>query len=268
MKDEAREAADAYFAQAKSWSISQIDLMRSSRRIAWIVAIVASVIALAEAFALLALTPLKTVVPYTLLVDRQTGYVQRLDPLQTSTIGPDAALTQSFLVQYVLARENFDFATVQNDFRKVMLWSAEAAERDYAAFMPMTNPSSPLATLPRGTVIEARVRSVSSLNPRTALVRFETVRRQRGGTAEPPQAWVAVIEHRYVNVPMTAEDRFTNPLGFEVVRYRRSAETPPLPAPATTSTFEAPSLAPAASAGGVRVVPPAAPQPSLPQTTR
>jgi type IV secretion system protein VirB8 len=183
-----------------------------------------------EAFALLALAPLKTVVPYTLLVDRQTGYVQKLDPLQAGNISPDSALTQSFLVQYVIARESFDFATVQNDFRKVMLWSGEAAERDYAALMPMTNPASPLVTQPRGTVIEARVRSVSSLNQHTALVRFETVRRQRGGTVEPAAAWVAVVDYRYVSAPMTAEDRFTNPLGFEVVRYRRSAETPPLPA--------------------------------------
>ena len=48
---------------------------------AWIVATVALVVALFEALALIVLTPLKTVVPYTLLVDKQTGYVQELKPL-------------------------------------------------------------------------------------------------------------------------------------------------------------------------------------------
>jgi type IV secretion system protein VirB8 len=230
MTPEGRQSADAHYEAANSWADDRLEGLRSSRRIAWIVAIVATLVALAEAIALIFAVPLKTVVPYTLLVDRQTGYVQALDPIDANRIAPDAALTQSFLVQYVIARESFDRATVQPDYRKVALWSAETARSDYLASMQASNPDSPLARLPRRTIIETRVRSVSSLANQTALVRFETIQRDNGGAVQPAQGWVAIVSYRFSNGPMSTEDRFLNPLGFQVLRYRRNAETPPLPA--------------------------------------
>ena len=62
-------------------------------------------VALAEAAALMLLMPLKTAVPYTLLVDRTTGFVQALKPLDPNAVTPDQALVQSMLAQYVMARE-------------------------------------------------------------------------------------------------------------------------------------------------------------------
>ena len=37
----------------------------------------------------------------------------------------------------------------------------------------------------------------------------------------------AVLAFRFTGAPMRMEDRFTNPLGFQVVSYRRDAETAP-----------------------------------------
>jgi type IV secretion system protein VirB8 len=99
---------EAYYSASESWSDSQNREITASRRVAWIVAGVLGAIALFEAIALIALMPLKTVVPYTLLVDKQTGYVEALKPLEQKTITPDSALVRSFLVQYVIARESFD----------------------------------------------------------------------------------------------------------------------------------------------------------------
>ncbi len=229
MTPEARKAADIYYAQSASWAQEQNDALRSSRRIAWIVAAIAAIIALALALVLMFLMPLKTVVPYTLLVDRQTGYVQSLSPIEASRIAPDAALTQSFLVQYVIAREGFDRTTIQSDYRKVALWSAESARSSYLSEIQVSNPDSPLTRLPPGTTIQARVRSVSALGQNSALVRFESVQRGRNASAQPPRGWVAVINYRFSNAPMSVEDRYINPLGFQVTRYRRNAETPPLP---------------------------------------
>jgi type IV secretion system protein VirB8 len=231
MNKQAREALDAYYVEAESWAQDRQDALRGSRRLAWIVAAVAATIALLEALALLMLTPLKTVQPYTLLVDRNTGFVQALNPLDPALISGDAALTQSFLVQYVIAREGFDIDTVQANYRKVALWSDETARSSYIAGMQVSNPESPLALYPRSTVIETRVKSVSPVARNVAMVRFETQRRDAGGRAEPRRAWVAIVRYRYSGQPMTLEDRLINPLGFEVLRYRRDAEAlPPEPA--------------------------------------
>lgn len=227
MNPERREDLDTYYEQSGSWALDQIEEIRASRRNAWFVAIVASLAVLAQALALAWLAPLKTVVPYTLLVDRQTGYVQKLDPISVNKIAPDSALTQSFLVQYVLAREGFDIATVQAEFRKVMLWSTAAAQNEYSATMQVTNPESPLSRLPRSARLETRVLSILSFSRDTALVRFEIVRRDSNGLAPQPNNWVALIRYRYSDAAMSVEDRFVNPLGFQVVEYRKNAESLP-----------------------------------------
>jgi len=250
MKKAARESLDAYYREADSWAADQQGALRASRRVAWIVAAVAVAIALFEALALVFLAPLKTVVPYTLMVDRNTGYVQALKPVDADKIAPDAALTQSFLVQYVIARESFDINELQNNYRKVSLWSIDPARTDYVTGMQYTNAGSPLARYPRSTVIATRVRSVSPLGGNAALVRFETQRRDAGGQALPPHYWVAVIRYQFSTGALSMEDRFLNPLGFQVVRYRRDAESAPAatdaePPMATTPGLVVPGAAPA-----------------------
>ncbi|MFA5964310.1 MAG: VirB8/TrbF family protein [Sphingomonas sp.] len=247
MKKEARESLDAYYREADSWATDQQDALRASRRIAWIIAAAAVVIAVFEAVALVFLAPLKTVVPYTLMVDRNTGYVQALKPIDANMIAPDAALTQSFLVQYVIARESFDINELQASYRKVTLWSIDQARTDYVTGMQFANPGSPLARYPRTTTITTRVRSISPLGGKAALVRFETQRRDAGGQAMPPRYWVAVIRYQFSTGPLSTEDRFLNPLGFQVVGYRHDAESAPVAGDAEPSSTVA---APGASVPG------------------
>jgi type IV secretion system protein VirB8 len=46
---------------------------------------------------------------------------------------------------------------------------------------------------------------------------------------------VAIIKYRFSNAPMTVEDRYVNPLGFEVIDYRKDAETLPVEAAASAA---------------------------------
>ena len=227
MNEHSREALETYYEEAASWNRDRVQSMRSSHKIAWIIAGGAAAIAILEAIALVLLTPLKTVVPYTLMVDKTTGYVQALKPLDKTGIAPDAALTQSFLVQYVIARESFDIATLNPNYRKVALFSADAARSSYLQTMQVNNPLSPLLLYPRTSVIDVRVKSVSPLGPNASLVRFDTLRSDANARAQPASPFVAIVRYRYSNAPMSLEDRFVNPLGFEVTSYRKDPEALP-----------------------------------------
>lgn len=237
MTSERKVDEEAYYVQAGSWARDRNDALASSRRVAWIVAGAAVFVAICEALALLMLIPLKTVVPYTLLVDRQTGFVQALRPLDPQLVSADRALTQSFLVQYVIAREGFDRSTIQSDYQKVGLWSEGTARAEYASAMQPGNPNSPIARLPRSTTIDVAVKSVTPLSEESAMVRYDTHRRDGAGRTGSPQAWVAVIHYGYSGEPLSVADRFVNPLGFQVRRFRRSQEalTSPLPAQPNTA---------------------------------
>lgn len=231
MNKQSREALDAYYAEAGSWAHDREEELVRSRRTAWLIAWIAVAVAVLLAIALVVLMPLKSVQTVTLTVDRQTGFVQVVDPINPERITPDSALTRSFLTQYVTARESFDADSLQNDYRRVALWSVGEARSTYVASQQAGNPESPLARYPRSTVVETTVKSISSLGPNVAMVRFETRRRDQGGQLQPPGYWVAVISYRFTGEPMRMEDRLVNPLGFQVLRYRRDPEAPPPPEP-------------------------------------
>jgi type IV secretion system protein VirB8 len=221
---ETRDVVDRYYKSAETWANDRTEALKASRRVAWIIAIITVLIALALSIALMLMMPLKTVVPYTLMVDRQTGHVQALKPIDADKIAADTALTQSFVVQYVIARESFDFATVQKDYRKVMLWSEGAARRGYDSGIQVSNSGSAINRLPRGSAIETNIRSVSALGRNSSLVRFETYYRNKSGVALATRPWVAIIVYRYSDTPMSLEERLINPLGFQVTRYTRNPE--------------------------------------------
>lgn len=239
MKPDHPKTREGYFREASSWAQDQSASLRASRRVAWIVAGVLAVVTICQALALIFLTPLKTVEPYTLMVDKQTGFVQALKPLEPARVAGDTALTQSFLVQYVIARESFDINALQANYRKVALWSADSARSRYIAAMQPGFPESPLNRYPRSTVVETQVKSVTPMGQGAAMVRYDTRRTDQGGQTRPLGSWVAVIRYRFSGEPMRVEDRYINPLGFQVIRYRRDAEvipSEPAPLPSPTPT--------------------------------
>jgi type IV secretion system protein VirB8 len=216
-----------YYTEARSWADDKRAADDRSRRGAWLVAAAAVTVAMLEALALIALAPLKTIVPYTLLVDRNTGFVQALDPAHPPALKPQAALTQSLLAQYVVARETFDIAGLPQQYQKVALWSAQAVRRDYLAVMAQGNPDNPLSRYPRSTVVETHVESISPVGADAALVRFYTEQSDPDRGLRPRAFWVAMVRYRFSGVPMALADRLVNPLGFQVVAYRRDQEAPP-----------------------------------------
>jgi hypothetical protein len=56
------------------------------------------------------------------------------------------------------------------------------------------------------------------------------------------QHWAALLTYRFSDADMTAGDRLTNPLGFQVTRYRRDAETLPESLPADVARSRADPL--------------------------
>jgi len=214
---------EAYYAQGQSWAGDVHHTLRQSRRYALIAAGVCAVIAALEAVALVLLIPLKSVVPYTITVDRQTGYVETAQALKPGGLAQDEAVTNAFLAQYVLARETYDLTDLQSNYQKVAAWTSGPARAQYIASMQRSNPQSPLNLNPAGTVIKTVVKSVSLLSRTSALVRFDAERQGAGAASRQPYS--AVIAFRYTGAPIRMGDRFLKPLGFEVTSYRRDAET-------------------------------------------
>lgn len=220
------ETQGEYFDLAQSWAMESDSRQRKSTRIAWLVAGIAATIAVLEAIALVLMTPLKETETVMLLVDRTTGYVQEISPSEADAIRADEALIESMLAQYVSARERFDRASLQDDYRKAALWSDGPARKAYSAMMASTNPASPINIYTNQSTREVEVKSVTQVERGRALVRFDTFITGNDSRRSPEGSWISLVKYQFSNAPMKYEDRLLNPLGLQVSEYRRDAERP------------------------------------------
>ncbi len=255
-----------YYEAASTWAQDTHETLRRSRRTAWIVAGIAVGIAAIQAVALVVLVPLKQTMPYTITVDRETGYVQTTRGVNLGTLSETEAVAQSFVVQYVLARETFDAADYREQYRKTLAWSQGAAETEYLRDWDKTNPNGIQSRVSPNTRIQVTVKSVAILGPRSAMIRFDTERSEGGGGPGMRQPWVASVVYSFSNKPINEQDRYLNPLGFQISSYRRDAETTqPVPMPAAPLPM-VPAPAPVPTTGVSALPVPGSTVPGAPAT--
>lgn len=216
-----------YYADGATWEHDIARRNRNSRSFAWIVASVMSVVAVVALGTLALLVPLKTYEPYMVVVDKTTGFVEVKRPMAEGPLSQDEAVTTFNIVRYVKARETYDPKALKENFDLAQLLATGEAGRDLVELYAPSNPQNPLKALGTGAEVSVSIKSVTFPNSRTALVRFSTD--QKTATDVTTRNWVSLVRFRYTAAPMRNEWRFDNPLGFQVVEYRRDQETAPSP---------------------------------------
>ncbi len=209
------------------WYQDLYQSVKISRNRWFLVGIIALVLTGIEGLALVFLTPLKTVEPYVLQVDNKSGMTTVLKPLrenQENVLTEVEAVTKSFIVKYVIARETYDPQDLNRNYDLVRLMSSSDEAGKFNESIANGNPQSPVERYKTNTARTVKLSSVSFLDQKkkTAQVRFMTTEVTRSETKE--DYWVAILTFRYINAPMDETDRLNNPLGFQVISYRVDQE--------------------------------------------
>lgn len=215
---------DQYYQSALSWVDQTVVSERRMRRMAWMITGGSAGLALVLAITVALLVPLKTVQPYVVTVDRQSGAVEVATTVAGGQLTQNEAVIQAELANYVRVRETFDSTDLATNYRRVGLRSSPDVRSAYVAAMASDNPNSPLRTLSPGDTVAIKIKSVSILGPGTALVRYDAERRMAGARGAASTAFVSAISYGFSGGPLRLTDRFDNPLGFQVTRYRRDAD--------------------------------------------
>ncbi len=165
------------------------------------------------------------------------------------------AVTQANIVRYIRARETYDPPALRDNFELASLLSAGQASKDLQEAFSPNNLHNPVKLYGINGRIRVIVHSVNFLSqgwmenpksPATAAVRFTSVRTSDRERMEEP--WAANVRFRYTAEPMKNEWRWDNPLGFQVIEYRKDQETvapivgaPPVEAPTVAPPTGAPA---------------------------
>jgi type IV secretion system protein VirB8 len=215
----------AYWKTGASWEAELYRKERRSRKIAWTVATIAGISTVLSLSALNLLVPLKQFEAVVVIADKTTGFVEVARSLDESKLSENDAIKTANVVRYIRARETYDPRSLKDNYDLAQLYSTGQAAADLRHEFEPSNPQSKDKVLGRETRISTTIKSVSFLNASTATVRFSTETR-RGNTLRR-EHWVSVVRFRYTTAPLKNEYRFDNPLGFQVVEYRRDQESLP-----------------------------------------
>jgi type IV secretion system protein VirB8 len=188
-----------------------------------LVAAGAGIVAVAAVGAVAAMTPLKTVEPYVVRVDRSTGNVDVVSALKTtSPVTYEEAVTKHFLAQYVRAREGWLEPAAEANFRQVSIMSTPAEQQRWSDAFRATNPASPQVLYGAGGEALVSISAISFVSDGVANVRFH--RTVRLGPQTDESDWISTVAFAYAKAPMAEGDRLRNPLGFQVTSYRADPE--------------------------------------------
>jgi type IV secretion system protein VirB8 len=217
-------ATKAFLEASRAWETTEIVRARKSEKRAWIFAGLGTMIGLAACVAVALLTPLKTVEPFVVRVDKNTGAADIVSRLDENTLSFDEAIDKYFLGRYVNYREEYSNAIAFPNYEAVSLMSTRQVGDAYYAQINPKNPRSPTQVYGKEGGVEIGVNSISFLAQGVAQVRF--TRTERKLNAEPVVThWIATITYIYVNATMDAKSRLVNPVGFQVLDYRLDPET-------------------------------------------
>jgi len=213
----------AYFAEAASWDHDRLIAANRSKRFAWTIAAIASGLAITGVAAVAMLTPLKTVAPYVIMVDKATGASEITSSMTgDKQITYNEAVAKYFLADYVRNREGWIPQARQEFFDGVLAMSSRDEQARWTAFYSKDNPKAPQSVFTDLDTVFVAIKSVTFVSKNVAQVRF-TKTLQRGTSVTDTPA-IANITYDTTDTPTTEQQRFKNPLGLEVQSYRADLE--------------------------------------------
>lgn len=249
---------DKAVAQSVNYEVSLAELARRSERRAWFTAASAMLLALLLAGGYFLLLPLKERTPFLVMADAYTGTarVARLgSDLSGAPTGANQAINRANIAHYVVTRESYDHDLLSaQDWRVVFMMSTPQVASTYRQLYTGKDPDNPLRKYAKQSSIRVNIISITPTadgwfgKVGGASVRFQRVlvNRVNGGTQILDTRLATLLYTYDEELPLSEEQRFDNPLGFQVTEYRVERELVSMPVEPPTATAPAPAAEPAA----------------------
>lgn len=186
--------------------------------------------------AVLGLTPLKSVEPYLVRVDNNSGFTDIVAPL-SSGVNPQQIEDEYWLATYVRTYESYNWSSQTANYALIELFSYNDVFTEYKNFQlsgkgytEILGKNLQIRT-EINNIVPLKIPAGNELQPdkdiRTYQVRFTKSILDRFGNPDPLSQtthWLATVSFDYKNPPLTQEDTWLNPMGFGVYAYSKTQE--------------------------------------------
>jgi len=210
--------------QAINWETSRTLSIEHSERRAWNIVYAAVGLLLLSWLAIVLMLPLKETIPYVVRVDNTTGVPDIVTAMTDKKVTGDDVMNKYWLAQYVLARETYDWYTLQRDYDKVGLLSSSNVGKGYTQqFEGKEALDKKYGATTRVTV---GIITAVPTSATTGTVRFiKTIKRVDDDGPGVSAKYIATVAFEYRSTSLIKESqRLVNPFGFQVLSYRVDPE--------------------------------------------
>ena len=207
------------------WFADRYESLIVQRNIAVFLLIIAIVSVGLTGVSLAVITKSKTIEPFVIEIEKKQGivtYVNNNSKNQEYT--QDEVLRNYFIKKYIDARETFDPNNYNYNYYKVVKsMSNEATYRQFLYGLRASNKDSPMAVFANNESSTVNIVSISILKEKVLQVRFVVEGRFSDGKITRLNK-IAVIEYDFLDLEVSEEKRYINPLSFIVNSYRSTDE--------------------------------------------
>lgn len=191
-------------------------------------AIVFGVLAFMAVAAVMGLTPMKTVEPFMLRVDNNSGYMEIVRPMSHMKT-PERVDDEYWLASYALFRESYNFSSNDANFAMVELMSYDDTFTEYKNFqLSSKGYLEQLGTNRQLRTDVININPLPRLNPKTGSEESRTKTYQvrlvktvldKNGVPDPqlkPTTWLVTATFDYNRPAKKTGDQWRNPRGFGI----------------------------------------------------
>lgn len=193
----------------------------------FVIAFVGIIIAFGVFFAVNKMQKLE---PFIVEIEKKTGIVSVVNQSTVKNFAANDAINNYFIVKFLRLWEIFDNENYKyNYYTELRLFSAPDVFNQFLSFIRLSSPSSPINLYQNNPITEGdvRIRSIQYIEEGNAQVRFttqiKTKQSQRYGETEE-KSYIATIKFAYNDLKINENERYINPLGFQVMTYKKTEE--------------------------------------------
>jgi type IV secretion system protein VirB8 len=161
----------------------------------------------------------KSLVPYVIELEEKTGVPTVVEQLNQTHFTADLTLKRYFIYSFLKAAEGYNPGTFKDDYRKLRLFSTVGVFRQISTRVNPRNEKSPAMLIGNRGMIEVALKSISFVTPQKATIRFRLRNVGQVVGFVNNRDMIVDMEFQFADLQLSAEDRYVNPLGFQVTRY-------------------------------------------------
>jgi type IV secretion system protein VirB8 len=202
----------------KSWYSSKYQIVAMQRNIFFFISFFAICSVLIAVIFVKQIMTSKSLVPYVIEVEDKTGIPVLVEQLNKTSFTADVTLKRYFLMMFLKAAEGYDYRTFTADYKKLMLFTTPSVFRQLQKKINPRNPQSPATLLGNEGGLEVSLKSISFVTATKAIIRFR-LRNVGNSSFENNRDMIADVEFQFADLKLTLEERYINPLGFQIKSY-------------------------------------------------